>query len=149
MKKILIFFIAILMTAILCSCEAASESPATTDGSEASDQVSSLVLYEEDATVGTGEKEVMLTVKAADKAYNFTILTDKETLGEALIESGLVGGEKGPYGLYITSVNGIQAIYELDNSYWALSVDGESSALGADSVKIEEGRVYALVYTIM
>ena len=144
MKRLFIFSVAVFMLLAFSACGIVSEKTEVT-----TENTSSAVLFDEDATVGSGERQVNVIVTTPEKTYSFTILTDATILGEALVESGLADGEEGPYGLYITSVNGIQAIYEVDNSYWALSVDGEAASTGADSVSIEDGRAYELVYTIM
>ena len=75
------------------------------------------------------------------------ITTDKEFVGEALLEQGIITGEMGPYGMYIKTVNGILADYDVDQTYWAFYVDGEYALSGVDTTPIEEGRVYSLVLT--
>ena len=73
----------------------------------------------------------------------FQLKTIKGTVGEALEEAGVLAGEEGDYGLYITSVNGIIADYNIDGTYWAFYIDGEMSMKGADQTPIEEGKVYS------
>ncbi len=95
--------------------------------------------------LGTGNTVFDLTV--ADKDGNetyFEIHTDKETVGEALIELGLIEGDEGEYGLYIKKVNGITADYDKDGVYWAFYVNGEYASSGVDLTKITEGESYAL-----
>lgn len=77
----------------------------------------------------------------------FTISTDSETLGKALLELGLISGEKGPYGLYVKSANGIVADYDTDKSYWAFNKDGAYMSTGVDKTKIKNGERYEIVYT--
>ena len=48
----------------------------------------------------------------------FEIHTEKETVGEALVELGLIAGEESEYGLYVKTVNGITADYDKDGVYW-------------------------------
>lgn len=104
-------------------------------------------IYAEDTEFGTGAKTVTVEVSAEDKAVTFTINTDKETLGDALLEHSLISGEKGPYGLYVKTVNGIMADYEINKSYWSLSKDGGYMTTGVDSTKISDGERYELTYT--
>lgn len=73
----------------------------------------------------------------------FAIHTDKEIVGEALLELGLIKGEAGPYGLYVKEVNGIVADYDKDKTYWGFYVDGEYAMSGVDMTKIEAGKVYS------
>lgn len=77
----------------------------------------------------------------------FSIVTDKEFVGEVLLEEGIITGEMGPYGMYIKTVNGILADYDVDQTYWAFYVDGEYALSGVDTTPIEAGRVYSLVLT--
>jgi len=104
-------------------------------------------IYTEDTEFGTGGKTVIVEVEADDKAVTFTINTDKETLGDVLMEHSIISGEKGPYGLYVKSVNGMMADYEINKSYWSLSKDGGYMPTGVDDTKISDGEHYELVYT--
>ena len=83
-----------------------------------------------------GEKSFTLVVADIDgNETSIDIVTDKATVGEALIEKEIISGEEGPYGLYIKSVCGVVADYDIDQTYWAFYTDGEMSMVGADSVK--------------
>lgn len=103
--------------------------------------------YTEDTELGTGSKTVKLEVKAEEKSVTFTIKTDKEILGEALVDNKIISGEKGAYGLYVKVVNGITADYDKDQSYWAITKNGESVMTGVDGIQILDGEHYELVYT--
>ncbi len=116
-------------------------------GGELENNVWETATYTEDTELGNGAKTVMLEVKAEDKSVTFTINTDKEKLGEALVEHDLISGEKGAYGLYIKVVNGITADYDEDQSYWAITKNGESVMTGVDGIEISDGEHYELVYT--
>ena len=59
-------------------------------------------------------------------------------MGEALLTLGLIDGEIGAFGLYVKSVCGVVADYDIDRTYWALYVNGEMSMVGADAVKTAE-----------
>ncbi len=94
--------------------------------------------------LGEGSKAFDFTVTDFDgKETAFRINTDKETVGEALIELGLLEGDEGPYGLYVKAVNGITADYDKDGKYWAFYINGEYAISGVDTTKIEEGKGYA------
>jgi hypothetical protein len=93
----------------------------------------------------SGEKTFTLTVTDGDGNSTVTeIVTDKATVGEALIEKGIIEGEEGPYGLYIKTVNGITADYDTDGTYWAFYVDGEYALKGIDLTDITDGANYEL-----
>ena len=72
------------------------------------------------------------------------ITTNKATVGEALLEKGIVEGENGDYGLYIKAVNGIVADYNTTGTYWAFYINGEYALTGVEKTPIEEGVSYML-----
>ena len=77
----------------------------------------------------------------------FEITSAKATVGEALLDEGLIEGEDSEYGLYVTTVNGITADWDADQTYWAFYIDGEYATTGVDSTEIVEGQVYSFVLT--
>ena len=103
--------------------------------------------YRKDMSFGEGEKVVVVEVKAEDQSVTFTINTDKDTVGAALLEHELIEGEQGDYGMYVKTVNGMLADYDVDKSYWLLYIDGEYAMSGVDTTEIVEGSVYKLEYT--
>ena len=102
--------------------------------------------YLNDTEFGNGNKTITVEVKVEDQSVVFTIHTDKDTVGAALIEHDLIAGDEGAYGLYIKVVNGITADYDIDQSYWAFYIDGEMAMTGVDGTDITEGTAYQLVY---
>lgn len=102
--------------------------------------------YLSDTTLGEGNKTLTVEVSAGENAITLTIKTDKETVGDALLESKVVEGEDSEYGLFIKKVNGITADYNIDQSYWAFYVNGEYATSGVDSTNIDESAVYKLEY---
>ena len=59
-------------------------------------------------SLGEGSKEFAFTVTDRDgNETAFEIHTDKETVGEALLELDLIAGEESEYGLFVKTVNGI------------------------------------------
>lgn len=103
--------------------------------------------YRRDMTFGNGAKTVTVAVKVEEQSVTFTLKTDEEYLGDALIEHELIAGEEGPYGLYVKQVNGITADYDTDGAYWALIKDGDYCSYGVDSAKLTDGDSYEIVYT--
>lgn len=141
MKKTVEFASSLLLIAImciyLCACGGETYEKALWENAT----------YTEDVEFGNGSKTVLVEVKAEDKSVTFKINTDKETLGEALIEHNLISGENGAYGLYVKIVNGITADYNINQTYWALTKNGESMQSGVDGVEILDGEHYELLYT--
>ena len=103
--------------------------------------------YRTDMGFGSGTKTVVVEVKAEEQQVTFTVKTDKDTVGAALLEHGLIAGEESQYGLYVKVVNGMTADYDVDQSYWAFYANGEYAMTGVDNIEITEGTVYQLVYT--
>ena len=103
--------------------------------------------YTEDTVLGEGAKTVTVEVMVEEKTVTFTIKTDKETVGDALIEHKLLDGEQADYGLYVKKVNGITADYDVDQSYWAFYIDGEYAMTGVDGTPLDESATYRLAYT--
>ena len=94
-----------------------------------------------------GEGDTKFTLSVVDQDGNetqFEIHTDKETVGEALLECGLVEGDEGEFGLYVKKVNGIEADYDKNGTYWAFYINGEYATTGVDSTTITEGDTYSL-----
>ena len=103
--------------------------------------------YTEDSEIGEGAVTLKVKVVVDNKEITLTVHTDKENLGAALLEYELVSGDESEYGLYIKSVNGIEADYDKDQAWWAISKDGEMLMTGADSTPIADGENYELTYT--
>lgn len=101
----------------------------------------------EDATYGEGAVTIQVEVKAEDKSVTLTIKTDKETLGDALTEHNLIDGDKSEYGLYVKQVIGMTADYDVDQSYWSFSKNGEMMMTGVDGENISDGAHYEITYT--
>ena len=111
-----------------------------------SDSVWKDALYENNTELGKGAKTITVVVTAEEKSVTFTVHTDADNLGDALLGVGLVDGEQGAYGLYIKEVNGMTADYDTDSSYWALKQNGEYLMSGADFTPVFDGERFELAY---
>ena len=99
-------------------------------------------------TTTAGQKRFTVTVVHADGASkDFSYKTEKEHVGEVLMEDGLISGDLGEYGMYIKEVDGERAVYEEDNAYWAFYEGEEYAMQGIDLTPIQDGAAYKLVYT--
>ena len=101
--------------------------------------------YLEDKEFGEGSKTVQVEVEAEGQSVTFTIKTDAETLGEALLAHDLIVGEQGAYGLYVKTVNGMLADYDVDRTYWAFYKNGAMLMTGVDGAEISNGEHYELI----
>lgn len=146
---LLLLSVMVLFGATACKKEEAPQPSASSASSSAESVVSPLwqnATYQEDQAFGDGKTTVQVEVQAEDKAVTFTLKTDKENLGAALLEHDLIAGDQGEYGLYVKFVNGIEADYDKDGHYWSLCKDGGPVMTGVDSTPIQDGDHYELVY---
>lgn len=98
----------------------------------------------DDHVLGTGGVQFPFTVTDQEgEETEFEIHTDKETVGEALLEVGMIDGDEGEYGLYVKTVNGITADYDADGVYWAFYINGEYAQTGVDTTPVTEGEEYS------
>ena len=104
-------------------------------------------LYTQDTELGEGATTINVKVDVLENSVDFKINTDKETLGDALMEHKLISGEVGAYGMYVKFVNGIYADYDTTKTYWAFEKDGQSLMTGVDGEKISNGANYRIIYT--
>lgn len=94
-----------------------------------------------------GEKDITISVTYADGTKeSFDVSTDAEYLKEAAEEVLTLEGETGQYGFTIYVINGVEANFNKDSSYWAIYVDGEYGQYGVDSQPVADGSKYAFVY---
>lgn len=106
---------------------------------------SSTVSVPETPPIVKGQGQTVFTFLATDLSGNTTVFevhTDKTTVGQALLENGLIQGEDSSYGLYVKTVNGITLDYDKDGKYWAFYVNGEYAEAGVDSTNIVPQAVY-------
>ena len=99
-----------------------------------------------DITVlGEGATSFDLTVVDGDgNESTFTVNTDETTVGAALLALDFIAGDESDYGLYVKTVNGITADYDVDGTYWAFYVNGEYATSGVDTTDITADTDYAL-----
>ena len=95
----------------------------------------------ETAASGVSFTFVVKDLEGNESTFNIT--TDKATVGEALLDEGLISGKDSEYGLYVKTVNGITADYDKDQTYWAFYVNGEYAQTGVDSTNVTAGDTYS------
>lgn len=153
LKSIVALFLCIVLiaaTALFATgCKKGEkETPDTTDAQTtvADTTVGDPADAENDGKTVLGEGKTQFTFKVVDKDGNettFIINTDKRTVGDALLDLRLIEGDEGDYGLYVKKVNGIEAVYEKDKTYWAFYINGEYAMSGVDMTDIENGAEYS------
>lgn len=136
LKKLLSLAVCIVLIAAMALCTIGCDGKTTADDKVTSDIVSV-------ETPSTKKVEFKFTVVDVDgKETEFKVTTDKTTVGEALLDEGLIAGEDSAYGLYVKTVNGITLDYDTDGKYWAFYVDGEYASSGVDSTNVQAGSTY-------
>lgn len=156
MKKISALILTLaLSAALLAGCGASASSVASSEAaSEAASEVVSEAVSEESTS----------TAEAADSAaaiqFTFTVTgangesteltldaTDGEKLSDALAEAGVISAEEAAAG-FVTVVNGEEANYDADGSWWCLTdAAGEMTAVGVADIELHDGDSYAFTYT--
>ena len=153
MKNAIKALISLMLIAViafsLSACDLLSliEKPSTdTENGSGTNGVWVNATYLDDTTLGSGAKTITVEVSAEDKTVVFTVKTDADTVGDALLVNNLIAGEEGAYGLYVKVVNGIMADYDVNQRYWAFYIDGDYAMSGVDTTRIDEGATYKLEY---
>ncbi|MBQ4570012.1 MAG: DUF4430 domain-containing protein [Ruminococcus sp.] len=158
-NKLTSFLLAVLLCLSLCvslsACKQDAEIPASqpadeTVSSTSADEYASVwadAAYTEDTVLGEGNTTFFFEVKVGTHSVTFTVNTDETLVGAALLENGIIAGDDGPYGLYVKTVNGIFADYDVNGTYWGFYQDGEYAMNGVDATNIENGAHYEMVYS--
>lgn len=142
LNKLLALLLALVMVLALAACgnKEQDNGGAGDDANVVNDGV-----VADGATVGEGKTAFTVEVVQLDgTSIKFTVNTDKATVGEALLDLGIVAGDTTEYGLYIKTVNGVTLDYDADGAYWAFYINGEYASTGVDSTNIEAGATYTL-----
>lgn len=137
-KKILSLILCVALSLSMAFSLAAcgNDAPPSTGGEQQNVQL-------QEGVIGEGATAFAFTVVDADgNETKFEVHTDQATVGDALIENGLIAGDEGEFGLYVKEVNGIVADYDVDQTYWAFYIDGEYATSGVDMTEITEGSTY-------
>ncbi len=137
LKTMLLAVMLIASLVMIAGCGTSGNDNGTENPADAAVDVSNVL----------GEGQTMFIFNVIDAEGNTTgyeIHTDKETVGDALLENDLIAGDDSEYGLYIKEVTGITADYDVDGTYWAFYINGEYATSGADTTAIEDGETYTL-----
>ncbi len=95
-----------------------------------------------------GAKHIEIEVVHADGgSRDFSLDTDAETLRAALDELGIVEGDEGEYGLYVTAVDGESADANAQE-WWCFTKGGEMLMTSVDNTMIQDGEHYEATFTV-
>ena len=98
--------------------------------------------YLSDTTVGKGTKTVTVEIIAAEQSITLTVKTDKEDLGAALYELGIINDAT-----FFDTCNGIKADWDADQAWWAFKQNGEMLNYGVGDAEISGGESFSIEYT--
>ena len=91
-----------------------------------------------------GAKEITVTVVHGDGTEKeFTYQTDAAYLGEVITGEGLVDGEIGDYGMFITTVVE-ETADDSKQQWWCITNGGEQVNTSADQTPSADGEAYEL-----
>lgn len=94
-----------------------------------------------------GEKQITVTVVYKDETEkDFSIKTDKEYLGETLLEEKLITDDEFKSGYY-TFIDGIRADYNKDKAWWRITKNGEDITVSMNQLAISDGDSFEIIYT--
>jgi len=137
-RKWLSFIVCMVLIAAMALCMSGCNGTAQ-------DETNAPTVFADGQSLGQGAVQFTLEVIDLDgSTATATVNTDKETVGEALQELGVLEGEQGAYGLFIKAVNGIPYDYEADGAYWGFYIGGEYALTGVDTTEIVPGTTYTL-----
>ena len=134
------------LSLVLCLALLAAAALSTVSLAETAEETVVLMTGTPEAPVVLGEGQTVFAFEVigpdASESW-FEIHTDAETVGAALLDNGLIAGDESEWGLYVTSVCGIELIWSEESPvYWAFFINGEYAQTGVDSTPLEEGAVY-------
>ncbi len=140
-KSMSVILCIVLIAAIALFTSACGDVTPSNDGDTSTEPDSFAVEAQSSA-----ESKLSFTLEVTDADGNtekLSITTEEKTVGAALLKLGLIAGDDSQYGLYVKTVNGITADYDIDGTYWAFYVNGELAPKGVDLTDIVDGSTYA------
>ena len=135
----------LVLAAMLCLASCNTQEPAETLAPEETVAAEGLwqnATYRKNTTVGEGSKTVVVDIELEGKSIAITLKTDRETLGEALFEEGLINDAS-----FFDTLNGVKADWNADNAYWGFFKGEEYMMVGVGETAIAGGENYRFVYT--
>ncbi len=92
----------------------------------------------------SGRKEITVVVVHGNlEEKTFVYETESEFLGEVLAEHDLAQGTEGPYGVFITTVDG-ETADETKQQWWCITKEGEMLNTSADQTPVQNQEQYEL-----
>lgn len=155
MKKTTAILLAILTFALIftgCASDKEETKTETTTKAAAEDNTNKeeaftfpdgITIYGEDDSKYSFVFKV--THKDGSKPQDKGIRTNKETLGEALIEASLIDGREESTGYVVYTVDGVRHDHNTEGFYWVLYINGELAEVDVMKTEIENGATYEFI----
>ena len=141
LKKVLPFILCVVLIAAIALMTTGCNGNENTD---VTSQSSALDNVDEVKELGEGATSFFFDVVKPDgEKTSYKIFTDKTTVGDALVELGLISGEDSQYGIYVKCVDGVTLDFDKDGKYWAFYQDSAYANAGVDKTDITSGAKYA------
>lgn len=106
-----------------------------------------IVWYINRPAVSEGGKTITVEVIHKDESKKtFTCKTGEAYLAGVLVSEKIIEDDPSETGMFFV-VDGEKAVYEEDQSYWAVYQNGEYAQLGINELPVSDGDVFSLVYT--
>ncbi len=100
-----------------------------------------------------GSKNIVIeTVGQSGETVSYNLGTDAEFLRQAMDELAAsdqgfsYSGQDSEYGIMVEEINGEKAVYEENQAYWSLYVNGEYGNYGADQQPVTDGDTFTWKY---
>lgn len=156
MKKITALLLAILTFALVFTgCGSDKEETKTETTTKAASENSENTEDEEftfpdGITIyGNDESKYSFIFQAVHKDGTKTDLrgvkTDKETIGEALLETEWIEGREEESGYVVYTVDGVKHDHNTEGFYWVLYINGEPAEVDVMETPIENGATYEFI----
>ena len=138
MKKIIAMLLALMMVLSMAACEDQQDSGSTPSVTTSTNTPSE--------NVGVAFTVIVKDLDGSEETFQYT--SKAATVGEALLEKGLIAGDESEWGLMVHTVNGITADWATENAYWAFYINGEYAQTGVDATPLTEGVTYTFEKTV-
>lgn len=89
------------------------------------------------------EKNITVKVIWEENEKEINLSTNEKYLGEVLKKENIIKGEQGQYGLFVKSVNGIEANAEIEQ-WWCFTKGDEPIMTGVDLIEIADGDLFKI-----
>lgn len=99
------------------------------------------------STTAGGKTITVEVIHGDGSEKSFEYATDREYLGEVLLDNQLVEGEDGAYGIFITTVDG-ETVDDANKEWWCITKGGEQLNTSAEQTPIADGEKYELTLTV-